>query len=210
MKIHENSEPHKVKNISTKLFAVMLSLVLVVGGVIGGTVAWLVTQSSEVKNTFTTSNIDITLTETERDYKMIPGWTIDKDPKATVLEGSEDCYLFVKAEKSNDFDGFMTYEVADGWTKLASETDVYYRIFDSQDNSSSVVVQNYSILKDDKVSVKDTVTKEMMQGLSAETYPTLTFTAYAVQLYKSNTEQFTAAEAWGQIKPSSTTEETVE
>ena len=58
----------------------------------------------------------------------------------------------------------------------------------------------YSILKDDKVTVQETVTKEMMTDL--KTYgvnPKLSFTAYAVQLYKNNTEKFTSAEAWAKI-----------
>lgn len=46
-------------------------------------------------------------------------------------------------------------------------------------------------------TVKEEVTKEQMNALDSESsYPTLTFTAYAVQLYKSNTEQFEPAEAW--------------
>ena len=56
----------------------------------------------------------------------------------------------------------------------------------------------------DKVLVKDTVTKEMMNGLTADTYPKLTFTAYAAQLYKSNGVEFSAKDAWNIVKPSGT------
>ena len=42
-----------------------------------------------------------------------------------------------------------------------------------------------------------TVTKADMNALNADgAQPTLTFTAYAVQLNKNNTTEFTAAEAW--------------
>ena len=143
---------------------------------VGGTVAWLTTQTREVNNTFTTSDINITLTEsTGTEYKMIPGWTITKDPKATVAAGSEDCYLFVKAEKSDNFDTFMTYEIADGWTPLNGETDVYYRVIDSDEERE----KEYSILKDDQVKVDGEVTKDQMKA-SNGTKPTLTFTAYAL------------------------------
>ena len=70
---------------------------------------------------------DVTLTETEEEYKMVPGYTIHKDPKTTVVKGSEECYLFVKVEKSANFDSYMTYEMADGWTALEGVEGVYYR-----------------------------------------------------------------------------------
>lgn len=39
----------------------------------------------------------------------------------------------------------------------------------------------------------------MMNSLEQNTYPTLTVTAYASQLYKNNTQTFTAAEAWANV-----------
>ena len=64
----------------------------------------------------------------------------------------------------------------------------------------------FHILKDDQVSVKETVTKTNMA--TAETSnPTLTFTAYASQLYKNNNatgNTFTAAEAWANAQPATT------
>lgn len=199
------------KTVSTKLLAVLLSAGLLVGGVIGGTVAWLTTRTTEVKNTFTTSDIDITLEETTKEYKMIPGWTIKKDPKATVVEGSEDCYLFVKAEKSANFDGFMTYEIAGGWTELDGVEGVYYRIFDSKDTTNTNAMgTGYSILKDDQVQVKGTVTKVAMEDLTENAKPTLTFTAYASQLYKNNNDKFTPGEAWGNLNSTSSGSEATE
>lgn len=182
----------------SKSLALVLSLVLVIGCVAGGTLAWLNAKTDEVKNTFSTSDISVTLKETKNTYKMIPGWTIDKDPKATVTSGSEDCYLFVKVEKSENFDSFMTYKIADGWRELEDVDGVYYMVFNSKSNEENkpVIGTEYSILKDDQVTVKDTVTKDNMNGLNEENYPTLTFTAYAVQLMKNNDTEFTAAEAW--------------
>jgi len=177
-----------------KTFLMLLALVMVLGIAIGGTLAWLTATTSEVKNTFTPSNIDITLAETKPDNKtakMVPGADIEKDPKATVLAGSEDCWLFVEITKSANFDNFMTYEVAGGWTLVEGTTNVYGRKVLAADQGKA-----FSILKDDKVTVKDNVTKEAMAALTAETYPTLTFKAYAVQLMKDSDTEFTAAEAW--------------
>lgn len=176
-----------------RTLALLVALVLVVGCIIGGTLAWLTAKTDAVVNTFTTSDIDVTLTETEEEYKMVPGYTIHKDPKTTVVKGSEECYLFVKVEKSANFDSFMTYEMADGWTALEVVEGVYYREVRTADMGTE-----FSVLKDDQVTVKGEVTKEMMAE-AEKNKPTLTITAYASQLYKNNTDTFTAAEAWANV-----------
>lgn len=168
----------------------LMSLVAVIS--IGGTIAWLTDKTDAVTNTFTTSDISIELAETKSNFKMVPGNTIDKDPKVTVKDGSEACWLFVKIEKSDNLDNYITYTVADGWTLLSD--GVYYREVDADS-----VGTEFSVLKDNKVTVKDTVTKKMMEELEAAgaTQPTLTFTAYACQ--SDNVD--TAADAWKKINP---------
>ena len=56
-----------------------LAVVLVLCCAVGGTLAWLTQKTDAVVNTFTVGDINITLTETEREYKMVPGNTIDKE-----------------------------------------------------------------------------------------------------------------------------------
>ncbi len=185
-------------SVKKKVLALVLAMVLVVVGVAAGTLAWLTAKSDTVTNTFTTSDIKVELKETKNNFKMIPGYDIQKDPKATVLAGSEECFLFVKLEKSANFDDFMTYEMADGWTALTGENGVYYRKVQTAD-----IDKPFGVLKDDKVTVKGTVTKDMMNAIDNNTAanPTLTITAYASQLYKDGTTQFTAAEAWANVNP---------
>ena len=170
-----------------KVWISVAAIALVLCCAIGGTLAWLSTKTDPVINTFTVGDINIELTETTTNFKMVPGNTIVKDPKVTVNAGSEACWLFVKVEKSANFDDFMTYEIADGWTALESETGVYYRTVDATTADS-----DFAVLKDNKVTVKERVTKQMLNALTAGTYPTLTFTAYAVQ--KDNMAD--AATAW--------------
>lgn len=204
-----------------KTLALLMACVLAIGCVIGGTMAWLTDTTPAVKNTFTTSDISITLTETDTDlaadgdqhnYKMVPGFTITKDPTVTVTAGSEDCYLFVKVEESANYDDFMTYSIADGWTegtgtgadKNGVPEGVYYRVV-----NASTADQSFGVIAGNTVTVKDTVTKAMMNALTTGTQPTLTFTAYATQYYQNNTATtedpngtpFTVAEAWGKIAP---------
>ena len=194
-----------------KSLALVLALAMIVVCVVGGTLAWLTATTGSVTNTFTYGDINIKLEETDataaadgsatKEFKMIPGYTIAKDPKVTVLAGSEKCYLFVKVDKSTNFDTFMTYTMETGWTQLkdASENPVpgvFYRIVDTADMGTA-----YSVLANDQVTVSDDVTKGMLNNLTENTYPTLTFTAYACQYMKNNTDSFTAAEAWAKVYP---------
>ena len=177
-----------------KGLAMVLALVLLAVCAVSGTLAWLTAKSDTVVNTFTTSDIKVELTETNETYKMVPGYDIHKDPKAKVLAGSEECYLFVKLDKSQNFDTFLTYEMAEGWTLVPSETNVYFRKVLTADIGTA-----YSVLANDQVTVKGEVTKAMMDGLTTETLPKLTVTAYASQLLKNATTEFTAAEAWANV-----------
>lgn len=169
-----------------RTLTLVIALVLVAMCAVGGTLAWLM-DTDTVTNTFTVGNVDISLTESDADgdgnnkansYKMIPGNTITKDPKVTVTAGSEDCYLFVKVEKSQSpkFDDFMTYTIADGWEALTGVSGVYCRIVETP-----TVDQQFHVLKNDEVTVLNTVTKEMMDGLNGNALPTLTIKAYAIQ-----------------------------
>lgn len=179
-----------------KSLALLLAIAIVVVGAVAGTVAWLTDKTPSVTNTFTTSDINIELKETKNNFQMIPGWNIEKDPKVTVKVGSEACYLFVKLEKSTNFDTFMTYEMADGWEALPEAPGVYYR-----EVAAATADTTFEVLKGNQVTVKDEVTKAQMNALTADTYPTLTVTAYASQQFKNNTQEFTAAEAWDHIAP---------
>lgn len=164
-----------------KLIALTAAFLLVIGAAVAGTVAWLTAKTQTEVNTFTVGNIAIELKETTSDYKMVPGQTIAKDPKVSVKAGSEACWLFVKVEESANLDDFISYTIADGWTELtgvAGVSGVYYRTV-----AADATEREFSVLANDKVTVKDTVTKADMDAIVNKTAaePTLTFTAYAVQ-----------------------------
>lgn len=176
----------------TRNVLLIVSMMLVVAmASVGVTVAWLTDKTDPVVNTFTGSDVDITLAEATRSpYKMVPGVDIAKDPKVTVLADSEACWLFVKIEKANNFDNFMTFAPATGWTALPNVSGVYYRAVGDTDAD-----QPFDVLDGNKVSVKNTVTKQMMDDLTEATQPKLTFTAYAIQT--AGFEE--VADAWAEI-----------
>ena len=177
-----------------KAFTAMLALTLVLAAywAVGGTAAWLAAKSEPIASTFTFGDINITLTETDHQeqIKIIPGVDIPKDLKVTVQANSVDCWLFVKVEEAGTFvPDKVTYSIDDGWTKGngAIPEGVYYR-----EVKGVTADEVFPVLKDDKITVSNTLTKEEIQNI---TDPTLTFTAYAVQKEGINT----AADAWTRI-----------
>lgn len=182
-----------------KAFTAMLALTLVLAAywAVGGTAAWLAAKSDPIASTFTFGDINITLTDEdpqEGQIKIIPGVDIPKALKVTVQANSVDCWLFVKVEEAGTFvDGKVTYSIADGWTKGDGSPipeNVYYRQVNGATTDSE-----FPILKGNKITVSDALTKEDIQSIV--TNPTLTFTAYAVQREGINT----AADAWEKIGP---------
>ena len=179
-----------------KPVALLLALVLVLGIAIGGTIAWLTDTTDDVVNTFTTSDVDIELTETKKDFQMVPGHTIEKDPIVTVLKKSEDAWVFVKVDKSENLKNYINYEIdANNWKPLEGVDGVYYTKYESRDDVNISI----KVLKDNKVTVNADVTKSDMDGLTDATYPKLTFTAYACQYMKNNDEAFKPLEAWNNV-----------
>lgn len=110
-----------------KKVAALVAVAMIFGCVIGGSLAWLIADPVTVTNTFSDSNIAITLDEADTNengqflnasgdvvtnisdakrvadntYKMVPGYTYPKDPTVTVEAKSEACLLFVKVKEAN-------------------------------------------------------------------------------------------------------------
>lgn len=194
----------KRRSVSSKMFVMMLALVLVFGCAVGGTIAWLTDRSATVTNTFTYGDINISLAEsTGDDYTIIPGVNIHKNPKVTVTKDSEACWLFVKVVETGTFvENKVTYEIDSGWAPLTGVNGVYYREVDATTAKNGVV---YNVLKGDTtyddgvITVSDSLTKVDIKGITAK--PKLTFTAYAVQ--KDGIDS--ATDAWEKVKPTTST-----
>ena len=169
----------------TKVLLLTLCAALLVCATVLATMAFL-TDTAEVKNTFTVGNVDITLDEAkvtvygkadgtdrviENDYKLIPGKTYTKDPTVTVATGSEDCYLFVKVE--NDIANAL----------ISTSTNDTKTIADQMEDKKA----------DDKVPVFSTFTvSSNVADLSTYDGKTIIVTAYAVQADGFSS----AADAW--------------
>lgn len=193
MKYEKRKESPVNKKTRTILLTVVTS-VLLLTAVIGGTMAWLVDKSGPVTNTFTPTTIGVTLTETTGNtYQMVPGATIAKDPKVTIKAGSVPCYVFVminergsydyNGEHETAFESILEYEFADGWeihpsSLITTGQDDDYIIYRAVSADDAAEGKTYSILKDNQIKVLSTVTKE---ELAAVHTVELEFKAYVIQ-----------------------------
>ena len=191
---------------SKKLLVSVVAVCLLVGGIVGGSFAFLLDKTQTVTNTFTIGDVNITLTETDtvkeddgvndkRNYKMVPGLELAKDPKVSVEADSEPSWVFVKVEEVNNPSTYLDYKintVAEGgvWTALDGVDGVYYYDY----SAISTTKVDLAVLLDDKVTVKNTVTKDDLDTINANK-PQLKFSAYAIQK-----EGFTTAKAgWDEV-----------
>lgn len=179
-----------------KVFTLMLALVLLVGCVAGGTLAWLTATTVSVENTFTVGDINITLAETTgTDYKIIPGGFSQKDPKVTVLKNSEKCYLFIHIEESNNTmtvgtstEKLVSYDMVEGWSAVTGHDGFYYRVVDT-----NTADQPFGVFKDNKVTYNENIYKGQV---NENNKPVITITAAAIQFDHVGA---TAAEAFTKL-----------
>lgn len=210
------------KSNKVKLMAVLLCMALLIGGVVGGTVAYLMTKTEPVTNTFTSGDVTISLLETpitydetgawtygtltanvNNEYKLIPGVTYTKDPVVSVAAGSEKCYLFVKIVEGTDNGTYLTYTLkTTGWTQLENEgtavPGVYYRVVEK-----NATERSWNLIEGDKITVKSGLTKDKTNetGIAGKNLG-ITITAYAIQYIKGGDAAnagFKAYDAWTQV-----------
>lgn len=189
-----------MKIFSKRNIIVLAAVLTLAFTALGTTLALLIAKTETVTNTFTFGNINITLEETDsgldgdndsttNSYKLLPGDEIAKDPKVTVDSDSEDCYLFVVLETSVGFSDLISYEVNDVFTAVQGETGVYSLEVDDTLKGTAI-----SVLKGDKVTVFEDITKETVDNMTE--FPTMKVTAYAVQ--KANVQD--TDEAWALVE----------
>lgn len=144
------------KKMMTAAIAGSLAAAMVVGG---GTFAYLSQQTDQVTNKFKPNHALVEISESDNQYEIIPGTEQTKDPslKADV---TLDSYLY--AIVTDETQGLVTYEVADGWTEIPELADgtkkVYYRKVTAAETGTS-----FPILKDNKVSYDKAITNDMMK-----------------------------------------------
>lgn len=129
----------------------------------------------------------------ENDYKLYPGATYVKDP--TLHVSGDASYLFVKidnqiaaveiaadeAKETADKETIKEQILANGWTELDGEDNVYWKSWKAADGADVVVFE--------KVNIAANATNEALADVDGDT---VVVTAYAIQA-EGMTD---AADAW--------------
>ena len=207
----------------TKSKALLLTLcaVLLVAASVMGTMAYF-TSTDEVKNTFTIGQIKINLDEAKANadgslvegadrvkansYKLLPGYTYNKDPMVTVLEGSESSYVKMTVTFSNakELDAIFAPTGAD-MTSIFNGYDSATWIYKGNTEDTTANTRTYEFwYKEavgapdadveldalfDSITVPGTITNAQLATIEGMT---ITVNAYAIQA-----AGFTdAADAW--------------
>lgn len=189
-----------------KILTMVGTIALTAAIAIGGTLAYLTASTKTVTNIFTVGNVKIDLTETvgqesksakdtaveNNNFKLIPSKEYTKDPKVVVEANSEKCWLFLKVDPNDNWDASITYTVNSAWTAVEGHDGYYYQVVDTKNAD-----QNFGILTDNKITVKDTVTQTDVDAITGGTAaaPQIVFSAAAVQ-YENVT---TLEAAWAQL-----------
>ena len=182
----------KIKSIIILIVGIILFI-----ATLNSTIAWLKSESKMLISKFTNGNIQITLTDEDLNenntlnYEIIPGTTVEKNTYVTVNEGSEDCWLFVEIEQTDNFNDFMSYTVEEGWQLLEENSNIYYKeITKNNDN------QVFNIIKDNIINVNSELTQEQCKNLNENNYPSISIAAYAIQRNNGMDMIDNAKEAW--------------
>lgn len=187
------------KNTRTRIILTAVAALLLVTMAVGGTVAWMQATTQEITNTFTESTIKVDLTETDEDkeFQVIPGVDIAKDPKVTVTSNI-DCYVFVRVTEAN-WNENLDWDINTGWNELTGVTDVYWRKYDyktTPEDNEWYVLKGDATNANGVVTVKgEELTVDEMNKITANN-PTLKFETWVVQ-YDAMTNEKAAWDTLG-------------
>ena len=175
------------KKIKFSIIAVLCALCVFS---IGGSIAYISAASDVVVNTFAGGAIAITLDEAETDlegnvisetrvssntYKYLPGSVLSKDPTVTVLEDSEECYVYLYMENPLPSE-YFSLDLSSDWTVVAvsdnSTLFVYKTTVDAADESVALTPLFTT------VEVSYELTSEEIEDIGEQQ---ITLQAYAVQ-----------------------------
>lgn len=214
----------KFKNVA--ILAVAMLLICAIS--VGGTIAYFMSQSVVVENTFIAAKFgNPAVTETTSDYTAIPGVDIKKNPRVKYTPGTNttdaqaEAYLYLTIElkggwKTSDntvFTNTISSDAADklqftlvtaNWKyigKTAGGVLVYVHQVSSKEVKLSGSKSNITVIKDDTVTVSTTITTDDMEATDiAAKLGSVTFGAYAVQATFNDAKDATAA--WNLVNSS--------
>ena len=203
-----------------KPLAVLLAMILLVGCAVGGTLAWLTAQTTEVKNTFTSAELfgddgSFTLWEHQAEdadedgrytlnttkvaantYDILPGVNIPKDPTVDVVNLEEYAYLYI--EVTGTLPEGLDYSIdATNWEQLAGYSGIW--VYKGTEATNNVIAGKDTAKKSFTANILTqnqdgtAITVDGTYSGTADTGLTLNFKAYMVQATGNGAN---AADAW--------------
>ena len=164
-------------------------------------------------NVYVTAGTVVLSATGDESHVVIPGTylTLQTTPMVSVDANSEDCYVFLKVDMSEDVAKIMTVSglAQEVWKPLVvsdkNVENVYYRESTKADNDPKTILnettgmRNYAVFADTSkaISVSHEATQEQVDATSGDS---ITFTAYAVQ--KTHGIE-TVEAAWRALNPQS-------
>lgn len=186
---------------SKGLITIAALLIVAIVAAVAPTYSWLSAQSDKVVNTFAGGAISILLDEspvgtdgkkiegsrtTGNSYKYRAGAVLDKDPRVTVLKGSEECYVFLCVENGLNDKFTMNYDTG-SWLKVAESGEKAVYAYKQRVNALASTEDRVLEPIFTTVTISEDLTSEDILQLGQRT---LSVTAFAVQ-----TEALTPGEA---------------
>ena len=213
-----------------KLGTALASLALVGAIGVGATLAFLSDETDTLTNTFVVGNgINIILDETDitnptgpriqtggNNYvDLQPGKEQVKDPMTTVLKGSNTCYVFMKLEGADEFEGtdvdnddlgdFEIIGMSNDWTKIrdlegttntTSKKNGYYvykdtvNTLEAEDDMELAKLFTHIKMSNDV----ETIIDKKVDPAGNSTMPEIKITSYAIQAetFDNDTDALTA------------------
>lgn len=188
---------------SQKLMLTSVLLAIIAVMTILPSLSWLSSTTDPVVNTFAGGTIALKLDEAKVDtdgkaiageprvkenrYKYVAGAVLDKDPTATVLKGSEECYVFLLVENGLNNDKFTMNCDTESWLKVAETADGSSTVYAYKTKvnalESDVDVALEPIFT--KVTISNELTSADIEALGEKK---VCVTAFAVQTANVDTE----------------------
>lgn len=173
-----------------KILITLAALAVMCCGIVMPTFSWLSASSERVVNTFAGGAISIILDEakvdgngnktdeprvTENSYKFAAGAVLYKDPTVTVLQGSEECYVFLYVENPLP-DSLFSFNYSGKWLKIGENGNSSLYVYDHAVNASSGDIVLEPIFT--QISISESLTSQDIQALGEQK---VIVQAYAVQ-----------------------------
>ncbi len=159
------------------------------------------TDKKDVTNTFTVGNIEIELEEPDYDVngdgqKLLPGTVIDKDPTVTLLEGSEDAYIFMQIVPEGNIMDFLNAITVDtaNWVAVTGAENLYVYSANGTDPAPVAATTGGTELPPlfSKIVVTNTLNNLSFNSFDADN-DKLTVRAFAHQAEINGTADYTTA-----------------